>query len=120
MKVEALCALAASLGAAFLAAHAAAASSGGVVWVQTNELTGNSVVVYDRGADGRLTRAGTYPTGGNGGVAAPGTESDHLASQASLVYDAADGLLFAVNAGSDSVSAFSVDGDSLQLESVVP
>ena len=120
MNVKVLCALAATVGAAFVAAHAAAASPGAVVWVQTNEPTGNSVVVYDRGADGLLTRAGTYPTGGNGGVAAPGTESDHLASQGSLVYDSADQLLFAVNAASDSVSALSVDGDSLQLESVVP
>src|SRR5436190_8057743 len=119
MKAKALCALAASVGAAFVAAHAAAASPAAVVWVQTNEPTGNSVVVYDRGADGRLTQAGTYSTGGNGGVAAPGTESDHLASQGSLVYDSAGRLLFAVNAGSNSVSAFSVHGDRLHLESVV-
>jgi 6-phosphogluconolactonase (cycloisomerase 2 family) len=119
MKGKALCALAATVGAAFAAAHAAAASPGAVVWVQTNEPSGNNVVVYDRGTDGHLTPAGTYPTGGNGGVAAPGTESDHLASQGSLVYDPASGLLFAVNAGSDSVSAFSVHGDRLHLESVV-
>ena len=119
MKGKAFCALAASIGAAFLAVHAAAAAPASVVWVQTNEPTGNHVVVYDRGVDGRLTRAGTYATGGLGGVAAPGTESDHLASQGSLVYDAASGLLFAVNAGSNSVSAFSVHGDRLHLESVV-
>jgi hypothetical protein len=46
-----------------------------------------------RAGDGQLTRAATYATGGNGGVAAPGTESDHLASQGSLAYDAADGVL---------------------------
>ena len=120
MNVKALCTLAAAVGAAVLAAHAAAAASGGVVWVQTNQPTGNSVVVYDRGADGRLTQAGTYPTGGDGGAAAPGTESDRLGSQGSLVYDAAHGLLFAVNAGSDSVSEFSVQGDRLHLELVVP
>jgi 6-phosphogluconolactonase (cycloisomerase 2 family) len=120
MKGKAFSALAAVLGAAFAAAHAAAASPSAVVWVQSNEPSGNSIVVYDRGADGRLTRAGAYPTGGNGGVAAPGTESDHLASQGSLVYDSAGRLLFAVNAGSNSVSTFSVQGDRLQLESVVP
>ena len=37
-----------------------------VVYVQTNDLSGNHVVVYDRGADGRLSRAGSYATGGNG------------------------------------------------------
>ena len=76
MKGKAFCALAASIGAAFLAVHAAAAAPDSVVWVQTNEPTGNHVVVYDRAVDGRLTRAGTYATGGLGGVAAPGAESD--------------------------------------------
>ena len=116
----ALIAAVAAVFAAVSAASVAAASAAPVVWVQTNDPAGNSIVVYDRGADGRLTQAGTYATGGLGGVASPGTQSDHLASQGSLVYDAADGLLFAVNAGSDSVSAFSVHGDSLQLESTVP
>jgi hypothetical protein len=67
-----------TLGAAAVAAGGG--SPGSVVFVQTNENSGNNVVVYDRGADGRLTRAGTYATGGNGGTAAPGTESDHLGS----------------------------------------
>jgi hypothetical protein len=120
MKGKAICALAATVGAVFAAAHAAAASPGSVVWVQTNEPSGNSIVVYDRGSDGRLTRAGTYATGGDGGVAAPGTESDHLGSQGSLVYDAASRLLFAVNAGSNSVSTFSVHGDELRLGTIVP
>src|SRR6184192_447596 len=82
-----------------------------VVFVQTNELTGNQIAVYDRGLDGRLSRAGTYPTGGDGGAALPGTESDRLASQGSLVYDREHRLLLAVNAGSDTVSAFRVQGD---------
>src|SRR5437868_14932240 len=77
-----------------------------VVYVQTNELGGNHVVVYDRGADGRLSRAGSYATGGNGGAAAPGTESDALASQGSLVLDAGRSLLLGVNAGSDSIFSF--------------
>ena len=52
----------------------------GVVFVQTNEPSGNHIVVFDRGADGRLTRAASYSTGGKGGVAQPGSQSDHLAS----------------------------------------
>ena len=111
--------------AALVGVQAASADSGHsakapVVFVQTNELGGNHVVVYDRGADGRLSRAGTYETGGNGGAALPGTESDRLASQGSLVYDADQSLLLAVNAGSDSVSAFRVHGDRLDLEDVLP
>jgi 6-phosphogluconolactonase (cycloisomerase 2 family) len=89
------------------------------VFVQTNESSGNHVVVYDRAADGTLTRAGAYATGGNGGAALPGTESDRLASQGSLVYDPASNLVIAVNAGSDTVSSFAVNGDRLRLTSVV-
>jgi 6-phosphogluconolactonase (cycloisomerase 2 family) len=90
-----------------------------VVFVQTNEPSGNRIVVYARANDGSMTRAGTYATGGNGSAALPGTESDHLGSQGALVYDPAHRLLLAVNAGSDSVSAFSVRGDRLDLEDVV-
>jgi hypothetical protein len=93
---------------------------GSVVWVQTNEASGNAIVVYDRASDGTLTEAGTYPTGGNGGAAAPGNESDHLASQGSLVYDRRHSTLIAVNAGSDSVTTFKVHGDRLQGRKVVP
>ena len=77
-----------------------------IVFVQTNEPSGNRIVVFDRRANGSLTQAGSYPTGGNGGVAAPGTESDRLASQGSLVYDTRHSLLIAVNAGSDTVTTF--------------
>jgi hypothetical protein len=90
-----------------------------VVFVQTNQPSGNQVVVYDRADDGRLTRAGAYDTGGDGGAAAAAV-SDKLASQGSLAYDAQRSLLFAVNAGSDSLSMFSVVGDRLTLEDVVP
>jgi 6-phosphogluconolactonase (cycloisomerase 2 family) len=124
--LPALAVLLATATACLVAAQAAytddgqAARPGAVVFVQTNEPTGNRIVVYDRAADGHLTAAGSYATGGNGGVALPGTESDHLASQGSLVYDPAHGLLLAVNAGSDSISAFTVHGDRLGLEDVLP
>jgi 6-phosphogluconolactonase (cycloisomerase 2 family) len=122
-----LAAVLAALTAALVGAQATYADDGeghghgkkNAVFVQTNELSGNQIVVYDRGADGRLTRAGTYATGGTGGAALPGTESDRLASQGSLVYDPEHRLLIAVNAGSDTVSAFRVRGDRLKLEDVV-
>src|SRR5438094_9506275 len=91
----------------------------GVVFVQTNQPAGNEIVVYDQAVDGTLNPAGTYATDGNGGAALPGTESDHLASQGSLVYDNGHKLLIAVNAGSDTVSSFRVQGDRLGLRSVV-
>jgi 6-phosphogluconolactonase (cycloisomerase 2 family) len=110
-------------GVALFGAQASLADDGhakkAVVFVQTNELGGNQIAVYDRGASGQLTRAGTYATGGDGGAALPGTESDRLASQGSLAYDPGHKLLIAVNAGSDTVSAFRVRGDRLRLTDVV-
>jgi 6-phosphogluconolactonase (cycloisomerase 2 family) len=96
-----------------------AETGGSVVFVQTNEPSGNRIAVYDVGGGGQLAQAGTYATGGKGGVALPGSESDHLASQGSLVYDAGHRLLIAVNAGSNSVSTFAVEGDRLHLTGVV-
>jgi 6-phosphogluconolactonase (cycloisomerase 2 family) len=91
-----------------------------VVFVQTNQSGGNQIVVFDRRHDGWLDQAGTYATGGLGGTAAPGNESDRLASQGSLAYDRSHHLLIAVNAGSDTVSAFKVHGDRLRLIDVEP
>ena len=48
-----------------------------------------------------------------------GSVVDHLASQGSLAYNAGQGLLYAVNAGSDTVSVFAVHGDALALQQVV-
>ena len=120
MKRSTLTLLFAALVASAAVQGASADSGkGGLVFVQTNEPTGNRIVVYDRAGDGRLTEAGAYATGGNGSAALPGTESDHLASQGSLVYDAGHKLLIAVNAGSDSVSTFRIQGDRLGLAGVV-
>jgi 6-phosphogluconolactonase (cycloisomerase 2 family) len=121
-------AVAAGLAVAAFAAPAASASTtgrqgysgggGGAVFVQTDNTAGNAVVAYHRAPDGKLTLAGTYPTDGRGGVLT-GSVVDHLASQGSLTYDPAYGLLLAVNAGSDTVSVFGVSGDQLQLQQVL-
>ena len=92
--------------------------SGGAVFVQTDNVAGNSVVAYHRTATGSLTQAGNYPTGGLGGILA-GSVVDHQASQGSLRYDQRDGLLFALNAGSSTVSVFRVSGDKLALRQVL-
>src|SRR6202042_1367850 len=68
--------------------------------------------------DGTLTPDGTYATGGLGGQLS-GSVVDHLASQGSLGYDPGPGLLFAVNAGSDTVSVFAAGGDRLALRQVI-
>ena len=89
-----------------------------VVLVQTDNTSGNQVVAYDRAWDGALTPAGTYNTDGIGGVL-NGSAVDHTASQGSLTYDQRSATLYAVNAGSNSLSVFSVRGDHLLLRQVV-
>ncbi|HEX7255669.1 MAG TPA: beta-propeller fold lactonase family protein [Gaiellaceae bacterium] len=93
---------------------------GSAVFVQTNELDGNRILVFDRASSGRLSPAGSFSTGGNGGNVAPGTASDRLGSQGSLVYDEKHRLLFAVNAGSDTLAVFRVRGNRLKLKEVLP
>ncbi len=88
------------------------------VFVQTDNPDGNQVVVYDRGPQGTLSFARAYATGGLGGVLS-GSIVDHLASEGSLVYDWQNQLLLATNAGSNSVSAFSVVADRLVLRQVI-
>jgi hypothetical protein len=88
------------------------------VFVATDDTSGNQIVTYRRNPDGSLSPAGAYATGGLGGVLA-GSVVDHTASQGALALDAVDGLLYAVNAGSNSVSVFSVRGDRLHLRQVV-
>jgi 6-phosphogluconolactonase (cycloisomerase 2 family) len=97
---------------------AQAATPRHVVFVQTNDPSGNSILAYDRGRDGRLSLAGTFPTGGVG-ARESGAGSDPLASQGSLLLDPADDLLFAVNAGSNTVSVLRVVGDRLRVLQVL-
>lgn len=48
-----------------------------------------------------------------------GSVVDHQASQGALAYDAAAHLLIATNAGSNSVSVFTVTGSYLRLHQVL-
>jgi 6-phosphogluconolactonase (cycloisomerase 2 family) len=95
-----------------------AAGADHAVFVQGNELDGNTIHVFKRGDDGKLERAADYATGGKGGdqVDAP---TDSLASQGSLVYDDRSGTLLAVNAGSGTVTSFRVEGQRLGERKVV-
>jgi len=93
-------------------------AAGVAVAFQTDNIAGNQVVAYDRGGNGSLSLAHTYDTGGVGAILA-GSAVDHLASQGSLAFDAEHDLLYAVNAGSNTVSVFSVRGDDLALRQVV-
>lgn len=90
----------------------------GVVFVQTDNTAGNQIVAYERAPNGSLTWSSTVNTGGRGGTL-DGSVVDHLASEGALAIDQPENLLFAVNAGSNSVSVFSVSGDHLTLDQVV-
>jgi hypothetical protein len=108
-------------GTALIAGPAAASDgdrSTSAVFVQTDNPAGNSILAYDRTAGGGLRPAGSYPTGGLGGVLT-GSVVDHLASQGSLVLDRDNNLLYAVNAGGDTITVFGVHGDRLARRQVL-
>ena len=88
------------------------------IFVQTDNAAGNTIVAYTQTASGGLQQAGSYPTGGDGG-ATTGSVVDHLSSQGSLAYDRQAGLLYAVNAGSNTITVFRVRGDSLIRSQVI-
>jgi 6-phosphogluconolactonase (cycloisomerase 2 family) len=86
----------------------AASRDNDAVYVLTNAAAGNAVAIFDRSSDGALHAAGTVATGGLGaGVG--------LGSQGALVLSENGRWLFAVNAGSNDISAFEVRGADLQL-----
>ena len=91
---------------------------GHAVFVQSDSPGGNQILVLAQHHDGRLSERETVATGGLGGLAS-GAAVDELASQDSLVYDASRQLLFAVNAGSNTVSVLSAQGRQLRLLQVV-
>jgi 6-phosphogluconolactonase len=83
----------------------------GGVFVSTNGLNGNAVVAFARAADGSLTPTGTFATGGTG----IGGVGDPLASQFAVALSKNAQFLVVVNAGSNDISSFAVDGGSLTL-----
>ena len=103
-------AVAATLQAQRNADGLGASDGPGAVYTLTNQAAGNAVAAFTRGADGRLTPAGTVATGGIGTGASLGSQSAVSLSK--------DGRwLFAVNAGSNDVSVFAVSPAGLALTS---
>lgn len=88
---------------------------------------GNTVVAYERGADGTLVEAGRFPTQGTGSGSFEDTAnglvlgtSEGEAAPNNLIELAEGGqqLLFATNAGSNTVSVFQVNPGGLELVDV--
>ena len=93
----------------------------GAVYVLTNQVE-NAVAVFHRSAQGMLTPAGEFPTGGAGDPVPPGgggPAPDPLASQGALILGRGNQLLFAVNAGSNQISVLKIRGSALDLVDVV-
>ena len=102
-----------SLAAGFARPAAAASEAAfGAVYTLTNAASGNEVLVYNRSSDGSIAFQGAFATGGSGSGAG-------LGSQTALILSENNHWLFAVNAGSDQVSAFAVNADGLELVDVV-
>ena len=88
------------------------------MFVQTDNTAGNTIVAYVRTAAGGLQQVGSYPAGGDGGLLT-GSVVDHLSSEGSLAYDARAGLLYSVNAGSNTITVFAGRGDTLVRKQVI-
>lgn len=80
--------------------------SGSTVFVMTNDAVDNEVLAYKRSFDGQFTLKGHFRTGGRGS----GGTTDPLQSQGSLTLSQDHKLLFAINAGSGTVSSFHILG----------
>ena len=82
------------------------------VYTLSNQVNGNSVMVYDRAADGMITFNAAYPTGGTG-------TGGGLGNQGAVILGEDDDILLAVNPGSNSISSFKVTNSGLSLKSTV-
>jgi len=84
------------------------ANSSGAVYIQTNQASGNEVLVYARSSNGSLAPDGSFATGGAGTGAGLGSQG------AVILHEfAGSNYLYAVNAGSNEVTAFRVNGNAL-------
>ncbi len=91
-----------------LTASLAGLEGPGAVYLMNNATEGNAVIVFDRSADGHLTPAGSYATGGTG-------TGGGLGNQGSVILTKDKRHLYVVNAGSDDISAFRVTRAGPQL-----
>ncbi len=105
-------ALAAASGAQ---AQSASSYSNHAVFVMTNDAQTNKVEAYAPNQAGTLSLVHSFETGGRGS----GGKGDPLGSQGSLSLSQDKNWLFAVNAGSGTLSVFRVVGSSLVLSDEV-
>lgn len=102
-----------AVAALLVPATANAAVKVGSVYTETNDPTANQVFAFDRLSDGTLVQAQRIATGGKGEPYAQcplpgGAACDFTDSQGAVALSASGSLLFAVNAGDNTISAFKV------------
>lgn len=90
--------------------------AGHAVFVMNNDADANEVISYQRTPYGTLFAPRKFKTGGRGS----GGKGDPLGSQGSLTLSHDQNWLFAVNAGSGTLSVFRVEGPGLDLTDKVP
>ncbi len=87
----------------------------GAVYTETNSAAGNQILVFARHADGTLTQQKSVATGGVGLATQPPFGFPITDSSGALNLTANRHLLFAVNAGDSTISAFRVTPWGLRL-----
>ena len=80
----------------------------GAVYTETNNATANAVIVFDRRSDGTIVQRATVPTGGVGLAQNPPFNFPIVDSQAAVALSQDGRLLFAVNAGDNTITVFRV------------
>jgi 6-phosphogluconolactonase len=98
----------AALGALLAPSAALADGEKKAVYTITNAASGNELLAFQRSANGALTPAGIFPTGGTG-------TGSGLGSGHSLVVSDDGRELVVVNAGSSTISAFRIEHDRPRL-----
>jgi 6-phosphogluconolactonase len=76
----------------------------GFIYTMSNEASGNSILSFFQQSNGALAFQATTASGGNG-------NGGGLGSQGSLITDQHKNYLFAVNAGSNTISSFKINED---------
>lgn len=94
------------------AGAAQAQAAPGALYTQTNNPAGNIVQKFDRAADGTLDLAGSFPTGGVGLSTLGGR-------QGAVELSGDERFVFAVNAGSDTVTEFAVTATGLSAADTI-
>jgi 6-phosphogluconolactonase len=107
----AVAAVALALGA-FAVPASAAPGAPGAVYTSTNSPASNAVVVFNKAANGSLTAAGSFATGGTG-------TGSGLGNQGAVALSDNHRLLFAVNAGSNQITSFEVTPHGLRRADLV-